>query len=63
MAKGTKVWYRWPNGQMQRVYIYEDFHIKGEICHRGSSGHRSFVLKDGEYGKNWAYTKKDFREE
>lgn len=59
MSRGEKVWFRWPNGQMQRVYIYEDFTIKGDICHRASSGHRSFVLKDSEYGKNWARTKKE----
>lgn len=53
MSKGRKVWFRWANGQMQRVYIYEDFYIGDELCHRASSGHRSFVLKSRDYGKTW----------
>ena len=60
MSKGTKVFFRWPNGDVQRVYIYEDFYIKGELCHRASSGHRSFVLKESQYGKTWAYTRQEF---
>lgn len=59
MSKGRKVWFKWSNGQMQRIYIYETFQYKGENCYRASSGHRSFVIKDSQYGKNWALTKEE----
>ena len=59
MSKGRKVWFRWSNGQLQRVYIYEDFNVNSETWHRASLGKRTCVLKDSDYGHTWALTKEE----
>ena len=57
--KVVKAWFKWSNAQMQRVFIYEDFEINGELCHRAKSGKRHFVLKESDKGKTWAYEKEE----
>ena len=54
--KEAKVWFKWPNGQLQKVFIYRSFQIEGETCYRGVYNKRFFVLKSSEYGKTWAST-------
>lgn len=61
MSKGKKVWFKWINGQLQRVYIYKDFIVQNKKWHRASSGKQSFVLKDEDYGKTWALTKGELK--
>ena len=53
MSKGKQVWFKWDNGQLQKVYIYRDFAIGNDVWHRAISGKRTFVLKDSDYGKTW----------
>ena len=57
MSKGKKVWFRWKNGQIQRVYIYKEFVINGETWYRATMNRKQFVLKTSEYGITWANTK------
>ena len=55
----TRVWFKWSNGQFQKVFVYEQFIIDHETAYRGKSGKRNFVLKGSDYGKTWALTKEE----
>lgn len=57
--RAEKVWFKWPNGQLQKVYIYEDFVVNGETYHRAKSNNKNFVLKDSDYGKTWAHAREE----
>lgn len=57
MSKGTKVWFRWPNGQLQRVWLYDTLTSNSEILHRGVAGRRFIILKESERGKVWSPNK------
>lgn len=52
-----KVWFKWPNGQLERVYIYKEYESKGETCYRAKRRNKVFELKNSLYGHSWAFTK------
>lgn len=57
MGKAKKAWFKWPNGQIQRIYVYRDFFVDGKKWHRATMGRKSFVVKDEEYGNTWSFSK------
>ena len=58
--KGMKVWFRWSNGQIQRVWIYRAFETsKGVFCFRAKANRRYFVLKANDCGTIWSFKKEE----
>ena len=57
--KSQKVWFKWQNGNVQRVYVYKEFILNGEKCFRGKMGRVNFVLKEKDYGTVWSLNKED----
>ena len=55
-----KVWFKWENGQFQRVYIY-GVDIKRKLL-LGKMSNRPMTLKLKDYGKTWALTKEVFHD-
>lgn len=60
--KGIRVWFRWSNGKVQRVWIYRAFiNTSGEHCFRGRHSKMNFVLKANDCGRTWAFKKEDLQ--
>ena len=59
MANGKKVWFKWNNGKIHKVYIYKTYVGENETFHHARSGRRYFMLKQSDYGKTWANTKEE----
>ena len=61
MSKDQKVWFKWDNGNIQRVYIYKEFFVNGEKWFKGKMGKRGFTLKEKDYGIIWSLNKEDLQ--
>lgn len=54
-----KVWFKWTNDNVQKVYIYKEFRVGNETWYRAKRNNINFVLKQKDYGKTWALTKEE----